>query len=747
MLQQEQHAPELPSIMNALPTLAPPDEETLNLQELFYVLLRRRWIILGTMLLVLALGVVLLFLQRKVYQSTARILVSVNSSASSDAVPVISDLNALMKARSVDTQVEILTTPDVLDEAFNTFSPEERNTDFHSQTLPKWAVSIAGKRNTDVIEISARAYAPEAAARLANAIAATYFSRDLAMSRQATREARKYVEQSLVLMQQRLDTANQDLANFKTRYGLVAPDVQLNAFAEGLTRMQTTLDDASVRSGSDKQSLAVVKGQLEQANVEVDASTAFATNPRYAAIQSAIDTLNRQRAALLQEYTLESSQVKALDEQIADQQKLLASVAETIITNRTRALNPIYQDLIKQYASGMARLAADDAQVRMLRGALGREQAQAKALPERERQLTQLLNRMQLYQETYSSLTQKYHTLLISEQAILPRGNVISQARAAQEPFLPNTRRSLALCFLVALLLAGVVVVVIERMDDRVHDQETAERLAATVTVAGIPEQSADAPMLLAEADRNSVFLESFRVLRNNISFVDIDRSLRLLAITSSGPGEGKTTVSANLAMGMAMDGKRVLVVDCDLHRPNMHNLLKRSRDVGFTSVLTGASTLRQAIVPSDFPGVDFLPSGPLPPNPSEILNSQQSRQLFQRMAEDYDLVVIDCPPCVKLSDIQVLSTIADGLLLLVAIDRTLATGLRMAVSSLKQANAPLLGLIINRLNLGQQRYGYQYYYSSYQETAEEDGPQTGKAASRRKRKQTASPARRRSGE
>ena len=186
--------------------------------------------------------------------------------------------------------------------------------------------------------------------------------------------------------------------------------------------------------------------------------------------------------------------------------------------------------------------------------------------------------------------------------------------------------------------------------------------------------------------------------------------------------------------MVMAMDGKRVIVVDCDLHRPNMHNLQKRSREVGFTSVLTGASPLSQAIVGTDFPGVDFLPSGPLPPNPSEILNSQQSRQLFQRFAADYDLVIIDCPPCVKLSDIQVMSTIADRMLLLVTVGRTLATGLQLTVRSLKQANAPLLGLIINRLKLDQQRYGYQYYYTSYEDDVPGDGQPAKRVKSRRKR-------------
>ncbi|MHB0939992.1 MAG: GumC family protein [Armatimonadota bacterium] len=738
MLQQQERTTDFPAVAETLPPLGPQEDETINLQELLFVVRRRRWIILGAILLVMALGMVLTGLQKKVYQSTARILVSSSTGVrgGGDDVPMLANLSALTQGRSVDTQVEILSTCDVLEEAFNLLPAADRMRDFHNETLPEWAVAVQAKRNTDIIEITARAYSPEAAAKLANAIAETYFKRDLAMSRQATHEATKYVEQSLMQMQRKLDAANRELSDFQTKHNLIAPDVQLTAFAQGMARMQETLDESTVRLGSNRQSLAVLQGQLAKAEVDIVASTSVTVNPRFAAIQSTLDDLNKQRAGLLQEYTLDSSQVKALDGQIAEQQQLLASVAEKIIASTTRTPNPLYQDLIKQYAGAMAQCEADAARVRILAGERDRQQARARALPERERRLTELLHRRELYKETFNMLTQKYHTLLISEQAILPNGNIISNARADEEPYLPDTRRNLMLCFLASLLAAAVAVLLVERLDDRVHDQESAERIAGTVTLAGIPEQ-AGGPMLLNEVDRNSAFLESFRVLRNNISFVDIDHSLRLLAITSAGPGEGKTTTSANLAMVMAMDGKRVIVVDCDLHRPNMHNLMKRSREVGFTSVLTGASSLTQAIVSTDFPGVDFLPSGPLPPNPSEILNSQQSRQLFQRLAADYDLVIIDCPPCVKLSDIQVISTIADRLLLLVTIGRTLATGLQLTIRSLKQINAPLLGLIVNRLKIDQQRYGYQYYYTSYEDEVSGDGQPAKRVKSRRKRVDT----------
>ena len=189
--------------------------------------------------------------------------------------------------------------------------------------------------------------------------------------------------------------------------------------------------------------------------------------------------------------------------------------------------------------------------------------------------------------------------------------------------------------------------------------------------------------------------------------------------MSSSGPGEGKSTTCANLALAMAMDGKRVIIVDCDLRRPSMHTLLGVSREVGVTNVLTGSSTLEEAIVSGGVPGLDVLPTGPLPPNPTEVLNAPSTRRLFTELAERYDVVLVDCPPSAGLSDVQVISTLVDGLLLVVTINETLRERLRIAIRALALAGAPLIGVVINRLDMRRQGYGYYYYYYAEDGTGE----------------------------
>jgi capsular exopolysaccharide synthesis family protein len=257
-------------------------------------------------------------------------------------------------------------------------------------------------------------------------------------------------------------------------------------------------------------------------------------------------------------------------------------------------------------------------------------------------------------------------------------------------------------------------VAVAERLDSRVHEQAWVEQVSGLPVLSLVPLVS-EAPLrLLSNEQRNGAMLESFRILRNNISFSGIDRQMKILAVTSPGREEGKSTTVVNLAVAMAMGGKRVLLVDGDMRRPSVHRLMKMPRTYGLTTILTGGSDLEATIMPTEIDNLFCLPSGPTPPNPAEILNSQPSRELFKKLAEMYDVVLLDCPPSIGLSDVQVVATIADGVLLVVSMNETLKPHLYIAIRTLSQVGAPLIGLVLNKMDLTRRGYGYGYYYYYY---------------------------------
>jgi len=703
------------------------DTDAVNIHDVLDVIFRQRWIILGTVLVVFILGMAYTLAQPKKYEATATILVSPSSARSSADIPIISDLRALTQERSVDTQIEILSSPDLLREACDQLTTAQIQAGFKSSKAPTDAIHIVGKKNTDIILITVQALDPEIASILANDVADTYFEIDARENQKVTHEAFLEVQKSLVDVEQQLHEANARLADYKERTGLIAPDEQLTKMSETLADEEKAIIDTKTALLAGSQSLAALQHEMGRQKSDIIETTQVTNNPRYAAIVASIDDLQTQRTQLVQEYSPTSAEVRAVDARMKEMQSRLKKVADTIVSQQTHALNPLQTELLSSYTKALVEQSAQTARLQALTLDYKALKNVAMRLPKQERDLSEYLQQVQLLTGTYNMLTTRYHELLISEKATLASGRTISKAHPNGSPVSPKIRTNAVLFFFVGLLLAAGITMVMERIDDRVHDQITAENIAQTVTMTAVPEVTVEQSKLITEVDRHSPFLESFRVLRNNIAFTAIDQAVKTTAITSPGPSEGKSTISANLAIIMAMDGKRVLVMDFDLHRPAMHNIFKRPRDVGFTSILTGATSLEQAIVATDIPNVDFLPTGPLPPNPSEVLNSQASRQLFQQLTDKYDAVVVDCPPCTKLSDVQVISTLVDGVLLLLALDRTLKTGLRMTMRALRQVNAPIIGLVLNRMDIRNRRYGYyySYYYSYvYAEREGEDGTQ-----------------------
>ncbi|MBE3583527.1 MAG: CpsD/CapB family tyrosine-protein kinase [Limnochordaceae bacterium] len=204
---------------------------------------------------------------------------------------------------------------------------------------------------------------------------------------------------------------------------------------------------------------------------------------------------------------------------------------------------------------------------------------------------------------------------------------------------------------------------------------------------------------------------EAFRTLRTNIQFASVDRPLRVMLVTSSGPDEGKSTVSANLSAALAQAGQRVLLINGDLRRPSLHRVLGCTDRIGLTNVLLGQASITEAVQETSVPNLYFLGSGPLPPNPAEVLGSQSMDQLLAQVKAAYDMVVVDMPPVVALADAAILAPRVDGVLLVVRAGRTNKEAARQAVAMLQRVRAHLLGVVLNDIDLKSSRYGYYYYY------------------------------------
>jgi capsular exopolysaccharide synthesis family protein len=205
---------------------------------------------------------------------------------------------------------------------------------------------------------------------------------------------------------------------------------------------------------------------------------------------------------------------------------------------------------------------------------------------------------------------------------------------------------------------------------------------------------------------------EAYRTLRTNLQFTQLDHPLKTLLITSSIRGEGKTTTSVNLGIILAQTGKKILIVDTDLRRPRIHRAFNTGRDVGLTNLLMGESRLEDVVIPADVPNLWILPSGPLPPNPAELVATDKMKALINYMASQYDLVLFDSPPLVAVTDAALLATEVDGLLLVVEAGALPRELLKQGLDRLVNVKANILGAVLNNVNL--QKGSYYYYYYHY---------------------------------
>lgn len=296
-----------------------------------------------------------------------------------------------------------------------------------------------------------------------------------------------------------------------------------------------------------------------------------------------------------------------------------------------------------------------------------------------------------------------------------PDARVIVEQRASlpSQPVVPNAARNLAIGLGLGLLLGFGLAVLRDMMDNTVKNRETFEEIAKTGLVGSIPldKERRKSAAISFDVDRSGIS-EAFRKLRTNLQFIAVDSPPRVIVVTSSMPSEGKSTTAINLALALAEAGHSVVLVDGDMRRPTLHRYLDLVGSVGFSTVLSGAASLDEALQKTRFSGLTVLASGAIPPNPSELLGSQSARKLLGELRGRFDYVILDSTPLLAVTDAAILAAGADGVLLISRFGQTKRDQLIHAVGSLEGVGAPVLGAVFTMTPArGGAAYSYSYSY------------------------------------
>jgi len=306
--------------------------------------------------------------------------------------------------------------------------------------------------------------------------------------------------------------------------------------------------------------------------------------------------------------------------------------------------------------------------------------------------------------------------------------SVVEDAIAPRSPVSPQPVLNAILAAFLAIGAAGAIVLLIEYLDDTVKGPEQAQEITGLPTLGRIERfEGLKSPreQLQAATKPRSTVAEAYRAARTNLTYaLDLGRERKLVLITSPGPGEGKTTTAANLAVVFGLAGHRVCVVDTDLRRPTLHRVYGLENGEGLTTLLLAREPeIDRAVQRSIYTNVSVVTAGPLPPNPSELLGSARMQEVLERLRSRFDIVLLDSPPALVVTDASVLSTLVDGLLVVARAGKTRRGALKATIEELAQSGRPIAGVILNRVANREAGYYYYAYGQAYGDDARDEEP------------------------
>lgn len=417
---------------------------------------------------------------------------------------------------------------------------------------------------------------------------------------------------------------------------------------------------------------------------------------------------------------------KLVDVQVVRSTQLIAvQVENTDPVLAAKIANQIAAVFIEQnQASQLSRFASSEGnlqtQLKQVESDIAANQAaldKAKsATPVNASDVARLETSLAQSRTSYSNLLKSYEDIRIAEAQAINNVVVADPAVPSDRPVRPNVLLNTLLAAVVGAMLAVGIAFLIEYLDDSIHSPEEMDNALHLPMLGTIMRTPAENPAdrLTVQKDPRSPLAESYRSLRTNVQFSNIDKPAKTIVITSANPLEGKSTTAANLAAAMAQSGLSVVLVDADMRRPSLHRIFEVSNDFGLTNTLMQEGTeLNGYLHKTNVDKLELLTTGPLPPNPSELLGSQRMQNLVEMLKKRFDAVIIDTPPVLAVTDAAVLAPHVDGVILVVGAGETRREAAQRAASNLTQVGARLLGVTLNKISRNGHSYGYYYYYTS----------------------------------
>lgn len=707
------------------------DDDDINLREYWQVLVKRKWTVIGLLFLALAISVVVSVLTTPVYRAVTVIQIdrepvkvvdfkdlTPNDTAGPDyyqtqyellksrslAERVVGDLNLTRQpeqAEGRDTSVmswvsELVdgrSSPKAPAQKQVTAAQEEEDRIARAQGLLS-SLTIEPVRNSRLVRLSFDSTDPTTAATIVNAFAQNYVNLNLERRYEATAYAKTFLEERLAQVKIRLEEAEQKMLEYARDYDIVGLSGE-----KGGTTASRNLEDFNSALAEAQQARIKAEALYTQLKAASGGSLPQVLESRI------ISTLRDNRVRLETEYQDKSNTYLPAHPIMVDLQDRIKEVEKQIAKEKKVIADSIRAD----YEAAVARES-------LIRKKFQDSKKEVNTLQTASIQYNILKREADTNRTLYEGLLQRYREVGVDAGVGSNNIFVVDKAQAPKDAYKPDYRKNLLIGLFLGLIAGIGMAFLFEHLDDTYKRPAELEAQLGLSVVGMIPE--ADEMMkgmsliqLSIEQPRSGI-VESYRSVRTALQFAGEHGAPKVLALTSSQKGEGKTTSSVGIGIQFAQFGSRVLIIDADMRNPSLHKALSGNNEAGLTNVLAGGAQPSDVTQSTAVPNLYFMPSGPLPPNPAELLASDTMKDLLKLAREKFDYVIIDSPPILGLADVLVIGNLADSLLLEIRAGSTPRSAVQAAVKRLANVRIRPLGCILTRVRGGAHGYHYDYYYA-----------------------------------
>jgi len=682
---------------------------------LLEIVWRRRWVAALAVIVCLAAALTYLTQATPIFTSTSRLYVE------QSGPKIMSEQEGVMTRSStyLYTQAELLKSTPILGGAVD--RPEVKR----MKTLGKVDNPVGyfknmlevevGKKD-DIISVSLDSPYPEEAAQIVNAVVDSYVTYQASRKRSTAAEVLNILQKEKLKRDEELAGRYKAILEFKqSDDALSLEDEHGNILVQGLARLSEALTEARINTINFKAAYEAAKLMInEPAKLKqlVEAQSAgrgyLSLSQETAQLSSELSRLELQLSDLKRKITDDHPAVRALESKIDKLRNLL--------NGQEKKTAEAYLEVARQ------QWIAAKQQEGEIQSSFDNQRQQAQQINAKAAQYAMLQSELNRTEKLCDILDSRIKELNVTEDVGALNISILEAARPGDKPTKPAKARIMAMALVLGLMLGVGLALMLDWIDHRLR---SAEEISA---ILGVPVLGVVPTMQRKETDvargrkvcfdSTSPVAEAYRTIRTAIYFGIPSGRSKTLLVTSPAPGDGKTTLVSNLAIAMAQAGQRTLVLDADFRRPRQHEIFEIDDSQGLSDVLTGQGSVDEVLRESGIEGLDILPCGPVPPNPSELLNSNAFADLIKDLATKYDRIVIDSPPVMPVADARILAALCDVTLVVLRAEKSSRKISIQARDGLMSVGARILGAVVNDVARGKDRYGYYggygYGYGHY---------------------------------